>query len=139
LALENGLLYCVIPLLGNKPYTQQTETYFVQYRNSARVRKHLKIGVHEQISTEEARTFAKKHLGEIAHGQDPAAKKKENRDLLLIKDLSQDYLDRYAVPRKKARSAEEDKKLLRNIILPSIGNQQVKRISRRTIESFVSC
>lgn len=110
-------------------------TYFVQYRNLSRVRKHLKIGVHGQISTEEARALAKKYLGEIAHGEDPVSKKKENRDLPLIKDLAQDYLDRYA-PRKRPRSLEEDKKLLRKIILPSTGNQQVKHISHRTIESL---
>ena len=111
-------------------------TYFVQYRNSNRIRKHLKIGIHGQISTEEARTLAKKYLGEIAHGEDPATKKKTNRHLPLIKDLAQDYLDRYAMPRKRQRSIEEDKKLLTNIILPSIGNQQVKSISRRTIENL---
>jgi hypothetical protein len=82
-------------------------TYFIQYRNSRRIRKHLKIGIHGQISTEEARMLAKKYLGEIAHGEDPAAKKKENRDLPLIKDLAQDYLDRYA-PRKRPRSIKED-------------------------------
>lgn len=111
-------------------------TYFVQYRNSSRIRKHLKIGVHGQISTEEARTLAKKYLGEIAHGDDPATKRKENRDLPLIKDLAQDYLERYAIPKKRVRSVQEDKKLLQSIILPTIGKQQVKRISRRTIESL---
>lgn len=110
-------------------------TYCIKYRNSSRIQKHLKIGVHGQINTEEARTLAKKYLGEIAHGEDPAAKKKENRDLPLIRDLVQDYLDRYA-PRKRQRSIEEDLKLLRKIILPSIGNLQVKNISRRTIESL---
>lgn len=111
-------------------------TYFIQYRISNRIRKHLKIGIHGQISTEEARTLAKKYLGEIAHGEDPATKKKENRDLPLIKDLAQDYLDRYAIPKKRPRSIAEDKKLLKNIILPTIGNQQVKHISRRTIENL---
>lgn len=111
-------------------------TYCIQYRNINRIKKRLKIGIHGQLNTEEARTLAKKYLGEIAHGEDPAAKKKESRDLPLIKNLAQDYLERYAIPRKRQRSVEEDKKLLRNIILPSIGNQQVQHISRRTIESI---
>jgi integrase len=110
-------------------------TYCIKYRNSTRIQKHLKIGVHGQINAEEARALAKKYLGEIAHGDDPAAKRKENRDLPLIKDLAQDYLERYA-PRKRIRSVEEDKKLLRKIILPSLGNQLVKQVSRRTIENL---
>ena len=111
------------------------KTYFVQYRNLNRVKKNLKIGVHGQINTEEARVLAKKYLGEIAHGGDPATKRKENRDLPLIKDLAQDYLERHAT-RKRQRSIEEDKKLLNKIILPTLGKQRVKNISRRTIESL---
>ena len=111
-------------------------TYCIQYRNTNRIKKRLKIGVYGQLNTEEARNLAKKYLGDIAHGEDPAAKKKENRELPLIKNLAQDYLDRYAEPRKRKRSIEEDKKLLQNIILPSIGNERVKDISRRTIESL---
>ena len=111
-------------------------TYCLQYRNVSRIKKRLKLGIHGQITTEEARVLAKKYLGEIAHGEDPLAKKKENRDLPLIKDLVQDYLERYAMPKKRARSVQEDKQLLQNIILPAIGKQQVKRISRRSIESL---
>ena len=102
-------------------------TYCIQYRNSNRVKKHLKIGVHGQLTTEEARALAKKYLGDIAHGEDPAAKKKENRELPLIKDLVQDYLDRYA-PRKRQRSIEEDKKLLNKIILPSLVQQPINNV-----------
>jgi integrase len=111
-------------------------TYCIKYRNLNRIQKHLKIGIHGQITTEEARSLAKKHLGDITHGEDPVTKKKENRNLPLIKDLAQDYMDRYATPKKRPRSIAEDKKLLKNIILPSIGNQQVKNISRRTIETL---
>lgn len=37
----------------------------------------LKLGVHGQITTEEARLLAKKYLGGVVHGQDPAGMKKE--------------------------------------------------------------
>lgn len=50
-------------------------TYFVQYMNANRVKKHLKIGVHGQINAEDARSLAKQHLGEITKGKDPAAQK----------------------------------------------------------------
>lgn len=111
-------------------------TYCVQYRNAQRVKKMFKIGVHGQITTEEARSLAKKYLSDVVHGQDPASKKKDDRDLPLVKDLAQDYLDRYAETRKRQRSIREDQKLLKNIILPALGNQPLTIVSRRMIEAL---
>lgn len=111
-------------------------TYFVQYVNANRVKKHLKIGVHGQINTEEARNLAKQHLGGIAKGEDPAAQKKENKELPLIKDLARDYLERHAGSKKQPKSFKEDKRMIEKIILPALGNQRVKEVSRRNIESL---
>ncbi|ARN84796.1 tyrosine-type recombinase/integrase [Candidatus Nucleicultrix amoebiphila] len=110
-------------------------TYCIEYRNINRIKKRFKLGVHGHITTEEARGLAKKYLGSIAHGNDPAEKKKENRDLPTINTLAQDYIVRHGV-RKRTRSLKEDQKLLKNIILPSLGNKFVANISRRDIESL---
>jgi integrase len=110
-------------------------TYCIQYRNQNRVKKRLKIGIHGHITAEEARMLAKKKLNLVTNGEDPVAVKKEKDALPLIHDLSHDYLERYA-PRKRPRSIIEDKKLLKNIILPEFGNQKVKYINRRDIESL---
>ena len=96
----------------------------------------FKIGGHGQITTKEARSLAKKYLSEVVHGQDSVSKKKDDRDLPLVKDLAQDYLDRYAMTRKRQRSIKEDQKLLNNIILPAFGNQPITSVSRRMIEAL---
>ena len=41
-------------------------TYCIEYRNTDRIKKRLKIGVHGHITTEEARDLAKKRLGQVA-------------------------------------------------------------------------
>jgi len=110
-------------------------TYCVQYRNAEGIKKRLKIGVHGQITTEEARILAKKHLGEVAHGHDPQEKKKENKNLLTIKALVKDYLERHA-QNKRPKSFREDLKLLNNIIIPMLGERKVAHITRRDIESI---
>lgn len=92
--------------------------------------------MHGQINTEEARAIAKQHLGGITTGEDPAAKKKENKSLPLMKDLVRDYLERHAATQKKPKSIVEDTRFSTKIILPALGNQHVKTISRRTIESL---
>lgn len=108
-------------------------TYCIQYRNQQRILKRFKIGTHPQITAEEARAWAKKYLSSTIHGNDPAEKKKENRDLPTVKILIQDYLDHHGC-KKRPRSLLEDKKLIKNIILPFLGNKAVAHISRREIE-----
>lgn len=111
-------------------------TYFVQYVNANRVKKHLKLGVHGQINAEDARNLAKQHLGDITKGKDPAAQKKANKELPLMKDLACDYLERHAGSKKQPKSHKEDKRMIEKIILPALGNQRVKEVSRRDIETL---
>lgn len=111
-------------------------TYFVQYVNANRVKKHLKIGVHGQINAEDARSLAKQHLGEITKGKDPAAQKKANKESPLMKDLVRDYLVRHAEGKKQPKSYKEDKRMSEKFILPALGNQRVSEVSRRDIESI---
>lgn len=108
-------------------------TYCIQYRNHERVLKRYKIGVHGQITTEEARSIAKQRLGQIAQGEDPAEQKKEMHNLASMQDLAHNYFERHG-HKKRPKSLKEDKKLLQNIILPALGKIKVQHIKRADIE-----
>ncbi|EKE08844.1 MAG: integrase family protein [uncultured bacterium] len=110
-------------------------TYCIQYRNQHRVVKRLKIGVHGQVTTEEARALARKHLASITHGEDPVQGKKQAQSLFSMQDLARDYIERHG-QKKREKSLKEDQKLLRNIIMPSLGSLKVAHVSRRDIESL---
>lgn len=110
-------------------------TYCVQYRNQQRILKRLKIGVHGQLTTEEARELAKKRLGQVAHGEDPAEEKRAFKNLATMKDLACDYAERHGC-RKRPRSLKEDQKLLKNIILPYFSDKKIVHVSRRDIENL---
>jgi len=109
-------------------------TYCVQYRNTSRVKRRLKIGVHGQITAEEARALAKTYLGKVAHGEDPAEKKKDMKNLPTFKDLANDYLERHA-QRKRPKSLREDRRFL-GTLMPILGEKKVVNISRREIENI---
>ena len=111
------------------------KTYCIIYRTSEGIQKQLKLGVHGKITSEEARILARKYLGEIAHGHDPRAKKDADKNLLTIKALAKDYLERHA-QNKRPKSLQEDQKLLNNIIIPILGGRKVAHITRRDIESI---
>lgn len=111
-------------------------TYCIQYRNQNRVLKRLKIGVHGQVTTEEARALARKHLASITHGEDPTQDKQQSKELFNLHDLARDYCERHG-KQKRLKSLEEDQKLLNNIILPSLGSLKVPHVTRRDIESLI--
>jgi hypothetical protein len=64
------------------------KTYCIEYRNADRIKKRLKIGVHGTITTEEARELAKKKLGQVAHGDDPADQKRQQNILPTMEDIT---------------------------------------------------
>jgi integrase len=110
-------------------------TYCIEYRNADRVKKRLKLGVHGTITTEEARELAKKRLGQVAHGEDPAEDKKQVSNLATLEELANNYLERHGY-KKRPKSLREDQKLLQNIILPALGRLKVIYITRQEIESL---
>ncbi|MBA3814510.1 MAG: tyrosine-type recombinase/integrase [Alphaproteobacteria bacterium] len=110
-------------------------TYCVQYRNAQRVQKMFKIGVHGQVTTEEARVLAKKYLSGVVHGHDPVKVKKESRDLPTLNELARDYV-LFHGGKKQPKSLKEDQRLLKTIILPALGTSLVAKISRRDVEAL---
>ena len=110
-------------------------TYCIQYRNQHRILKRLKIGVHGQITTEEARALARKNLAGVTHGEDPTQDKKQTKALFTLHDLVRDYIERHG-QQKRQKSLKEDQKLLKNHILPKLGALKVAQVVRRDIETF---
>lgn len=110
-------------------------TYCIQYRNAESVQKRLKIGVHGQITAEEARNIAKIQLGKVAYGEDLAEISKQVRNLPIFADLANDYVERHG-PKKRASSLKEDERLLNNTILPVFASMKVESIDRRAIETL---
>jgi len=110
-------------------------TYCIEYRNADRIKKRLKIGVHGHVTAEEARELAKKGLGQVAHGEDPAERKKQVNLLPTMEDLALNYIERHGY-KKRPSSLKGDQGLLKNVILPALGRQKVSFVSRRDIESI---
>lgn len=110
-------------------------TYCIQYRSAQRVQKMFKLGTHGQITTEEARALAKKYLSGVIHGHDPVAMKNETRGLPTMNELASDYILHHG-EKKRPKSLQGDQELLKKIILPAFGNQQVAYLRRRDIETL---
>jgi integrase len=114
-----------------------TKTYVLKYRagngRGAPSRK-LTIGKHgSPWAPEQARAEARRLLGLVAHGKDPAAAKAEAKAAPTVAELARRFLAEHAEAKRKASTTTEYRRLLDRIILPSLGKRKVADIKRADI------
>lgn len=108
-------------------------SYVLKVRVHGRQR-FLTIGKHGAPWTPEtARMRARRLLGEIAEGKDPAAVRDAQRVAPNFKEFSDRYLNEHALPRKKPRSVEEDRRNLRLHIWPEAAKRRLTDITELDI------
>lgn len=90
----------------------------------------------EGMTVTEARDKAKKYLGQIADGEDPALIREEKKKRPTVKDLCERFLSDYADEHKKPSSIRMDKKNIQNHILPLLGKKFVSDVSLLDIDRF---
>ncbi|MBY0501375.1 MAG: tyrosine-type recombinase/integrase [Alphaproteobacteria bacterium] len=110
-------------------------TYCIQYRNTAYIKKRLKVGVHGQITAEQARDLAKKYLSQVVQGKDPMEQKKAEMASPRMKELATQYFERHA-ERKRLKSQNEDKTMLNKYILPAFGDKRVSQVTFHEIQTL---
>ncbi len=109
--------------------------YFVlKYRFENRQRWITIGGYGSPWTVETARTAARKFLGDIASGTDPAAKRDFLRSAETMTELCHIYMENYAKRHKKPNSWKSDAANIRNHVIPLLGHINVHAVSRNDIE-----
>lgn len=121
-------------------------TYILKYRTAeARQRWHT-IGRHGAPWTPDtARDEARRLLGEVVKGGDPAADKRAARDALTVGELCDRYLADAEAGRllirggrtKKPRTLGGDRGMIAGHIKPLLGRQAVASVTRADVERFM--
>lgn len=111
-----------------------TVTYLFVYRFEKKL-KYFTIGKASEISLKEARKRLKDAKQQLECGVDPSLAKQlkalENLEDPTIHKLTNEYLEKWAKPRK--RSWQEDERLIQKEILPKWGKRKASSIKRREI------
>ena len=110
---------------GLKVTPAGSKVYLVQYQLGGRKgrTRRVTIGRHGEITPTFARAEAKRLLGEIAAGRDPAAerdKTKADKSLAVVLDQ---FMAEHVRPKLKARTAREYQRTARLYILPRLGRR----------------
>jgi integrase len=116
------------------------KTYILQYRAGTGRRAPLRkvtIGKHGSPWTPStARTEAKRLLGLVASGEDPAHRRMEARKTMTVADLCDLYLSE-GVAHKKASTLRADRGRIMHHIKPLLGQKRVDKIAREDIERML--
>lgn len=126
-----------MPGFGIRVKPPATMSYVIQYRTAGQSRR-MTLGKHGRITLEGAKKEAKKYLGQVTVGQDPARERAEQRAAPTMKELATDYLERHAVPKKRPTSVRDDRSMLDRFILPKLGSRKVNAVTRRDIEGITN-
>lgn len=138
-AKEELLIWDVeIKGFGVRVYPTGRRTYFVQYRNEYHRTRRKKIGVHGQVTTEQAREMAKSILGDVAKGEDPSKETRERKLKASMSDLCADYLTIHAEPKKKPKPYKEDVRMINKIILPRWSDRKIEEMTPHDIQSLLT-
>lgn len=115
-------------------YPTGRKTYFFQYRNPHKETKFVKIGVHGNITTEQAREKAARLALQVSAGEDPSVKSLPRVISPTMEDLAEKYLTLHAEHEKRPKSIKEDKFMLKNYILKEFGARKVDSITLEEIQ-----
>ena len=109
--------------------------YLVQYRLGGRRgrTRRVTIGQHGPITSEQARTEAKRLLGEVAAGRDPAEERDRKRTDASFGVLLEQFLTEHADAKLKLSSAIEYRRIAKLYVLPALRHRQIMDVTRPDI------
>ena len=120
---------------GLKVTPASSKVYLVQYQLGGRKgrTRRVTIGRHGEITPTFARAEAKRLLGEIAAGRDPASERdKAKADKSLAVVLEQ-FMAEHVRPKLKLSTAEWYQRVARLYVLPSLGRRPIGEVARADI------
>ena len=119
---------------GVRISAQGRKSWVMRYRTSGRQRR-LTLGTFPSLGLAAARVAARRALGEVARGDDPAATKQAEHRAGTFRELADLYLEKHAKRRK--RSWRADERMLNVELLPVLGATRAKDVTRREVRALI--
>src|SRR5260370_16381705 len=126
---------------GVRVQTTGAMSYIVKYRagsgRSAPTRR-LTLAKDGTITPDERRTLAKKTLGSVAHGADPAAQRAADKRASTFSEVADQFLTDHVEAKRSASSARSYRDLLERLAFPEIGKRKAEKITSPEIQRLHS-
>lgn len=120
--------------LGVRVSPKGRKSFVYMYRHEGKAR-FLTLGDYPRMTLADAHRAHAEAMKKLEQGIDPGAvtvaERKENREAPTVADLAQEYLEKWAKPRK--RSWTVDRRILGKDVLPAWGRRKANDITRRDV------
>lgn len=124
-----------LPGFGVRVGATGTKAYVVKFRANGRQRW-MTLGRHGVLTPEEARREARRVLGDVAKGGDPAADRAKARRGVTLADFAVRYQSDYSAHHKKPASRAADAFHFKNHLLPKFGAVRLDALTRQEVARF---
>ena len=111
------------------------KSYVAQFRKDGRSRR-VSIGDHGRLTPEEARSAAKKLLGQIESGADPIEERRVARAVKTFREVANEFIEIHVAAKRRARTKSDYCALLRLHVLPAIGGRRITELRRIDIANM---
>jgi hypothetical protein len=81
------------------------------------------------LTPEQARTLARKTLGAVAHGSDPAALKAAERRASTLRELAEIFLAEHVEAKRKSTTAAHYRSPLEKVVPPKLGSRKAEQVT----------
>src|SRR6266536_526921 len=112
------------------------KSYVVVYRagtgRTAPVRK-VTLGAVGKLTPDEARGLARKVLGSVAHGKDPAVDRAQAREGMTVKELVETFLVEHTDLKLKPTTGKRYRHLLRHWVVREFGSAKADSLTRTAV------
>jgi integrase len=123
-----------VPGFGARRQRGPAVTYFLKYRNEDGCQRWHSIGRHGAPWTPDtARAEARRLLGAVAAGGDPAAERDAQKAAPTVAELAARFLSEHVEAKRKPRTAQEYRRLIEKVILPALGSKRVASVTRADV------
>ena len=123
---------------GLRVYPSGRKVWFIRYRTKDGRRRFYQLGDYPTTTLNAARDLARKELGVIPEGGDPAAAKEAVQEAVTVADLCARFLDEYA-PEYRPGSLSEDRRRLDNHVKQAWSNRLAQTIEANDVRKLHAC
>ena len=120
-----------LPGFGVRVETSGRKTFVCRYR-SRRVRRQYTIGRYGVLTAEAARGEARRILGSVVLGDDPASVRHKERAAIRLSDLLEAFLEGHG-PKLKRLTREDYRRALLKHVVPLVGRMPAEAVTGREL------